>query len=47
MDKKLLTYGLFLDFSRAFDTINHDILLSKLSIYGIRGNPLRWFETYL
>ena len=47
MDKKLVTCGLFLDFSKAFDTVNHDILLSKLYSYGIRDNPLRWFESYL
>ena len=43
----MVTYGLFLDFSKAFDTINYDILLSKLYRYGIRRNPLRWFENYL
>ena len=47
MDKKLVTCGLFLDFSKALDTINHDILLSKLHRYGLRGNPLTWFENYL
>ena len=46
-DKKLVTYGLYVDFSKTCDTINHDILLSKLYRYGIRGNPLRWFENYL
>ena len=47
MDKKLVTCGLFLDFSKALDTINHDILLSKLHRYGLLGNPLTWFENYL
>ena len=47
MDKKLLTYGLFLDFSKEFGTVHHDIVLSKLYRYAIRGKPLRWFENYL
>ena len=40
-------FGLFLDFSKAFDTIYHDILFNKLEWYGIRGTSLCLFKSFL
>ena len=47
IDNNLITCGVFLDFSKAFDTVNHEILLRKLHKYGVRGKALDWFTSYL
>jgi hypothetical protein len=42
-----ITLGIYIDFSKAFDTINHKILIDKLYKHGVRGSSLSWITDYL
>ena len=47
MDKSQTTIGVFIDIRKAFYTVDHNILLSKLQCYGVRGLALEWITSYL
>ena len=44
IDRGNINAVVFLDLKKAFDTVDHDILLSKMNLYGIQGKTLDWFK---
>jgi hypothetical protein len=47
LNNKLAVGGIFFDLDKAFDCLNHDVLMSKLQFYGITGKAKSWFESYI
>ena len=47
LELKKIACCILLEFAKAFDTVNHNILIRKLENFGIRGIPLEWFKLYL
>ena len=47
IENKMYGCGVFIDLKKAFDTVNHKILLDKLEHYGITGTSLKWCTSYL
>ena len=47
IDNKMSTIGVFIDVKKAFDTINHSVLIDKFEHYGVRGTAKKWIMNYL
>ena len=47
LDEEYIRCGIFVDLQKAFDTVDHEILLSKVDYYGIRDISNNWFKSYL
>ncbi|CAB4044229.1 Hypothetical predicted protein, partial [Paramuricea clavata] len=47
IDRRKLTGAVFIEFRKAFDTLNHAVLIKKMEMLGIRGVQLKWFTGYL
>ena len=47
INNQQITFSIFIDFRKAFDSINHEILLRKLSKLGFHANTIKWYENYL
>ena len=47
LDNNEISVGVFIDLQKTFDTVDHQILISKLNYYGIRGTANNWFNSYL
>ena len=43
----LICAGVFIDLKKAFDTVDHELLVEKLNVYGIRGVANKWLQNYL
>ena len=47
IDAENFSIGVFIDLKKAFDTVNHNLLIDKLEYYGIRGIAQEWLKSYL